>query len=734
MNYENTLIPFKKLIQSDCEHLSTGETSVLGSFLQNEGVIIDVGGFRGDWTQRALQFCPHGSYHIFEADSDSYKKILNHFKNFCDNEIVINNIACAQKIGMNTFCRYEKHPSWNTLHRRISVENKLGIAEPTMVKVPTISLDDYCLNHNIRRIHFAKIDAEGAEFSIIKGMQNLIKQNRVDFFQFEYGGTFKDSNSSLSEVFDFISNYKYDIYKISDSGLIFISSFHKGLEDYKKCDFLVVHKRLFSWICGYPPKMMDFPTLLQKSSISCKGIIHVGAHQASEISAYKKLGFEDVIFIEANPKLAQELEKRFMNDPKVSIIEGAATDFCGHIDLNIASGDAQSSSILPLGEHQFIYPSIKYQDTVEVQCFTLDSIFNRYDKSISDFNVLNIDVQGAELLVLSGARELLKNISALNIEVNFAHLYKECALFEDIDDLLTEAGFELQDMKTPYHPSWGDAFYVKRKIIKMSDFGKNGRFANQLFQYTFLSSYALQHNLDIRLPEWQDGKFFNIKTNNNDKEFKKLKEPLDREPDVLRLFDFNTVDIIDKDISGYFQFHTSCYKPFKEKILSTFEINSTIANSIEKDMFSIIPKNGGTLIALHIRRGDYGNGYFHHTPSDWYKTWLNSIWNQLYEPVLYIATDAIQEVSLEFSDFTFLTSENMIFSKQNKIPDHIIDFQILRSADLLAIANSTFGFMASMLNTKCNVFVRSHLPSKGLISYDPWNAPPLFFHKENNLV
>lgn len=729
MNFDKKLIPFKKIYQSECGNLSTGETSVLGAFLQKEGVVIDVGGFRGGWTQSALQFCPEGSYHIFEADPDSYKKIVKVFQNLQNEEIIINNIACSETTGVDTFCRYEKHPSWNTLHRRLSVEGKLGIAEPTMVKVPTVSLDDYCLNHNIKRVHFAKIDAEGAEFSIIKGMINLLLKNRIDFFQFEYGGTFEDSNTTLGEVFDFIKDYKYDVYKISDSGLQYLSSFRSELENYEKCDYLVAHNRMFSWICGLQPKMLDFPDMLKQSRVPAKGIIHVGAHQGKEASEYKRIGFENLIFIEANPELAKYLVNQFVEDPSVLVIEGAATDYCGHIELNIASGDAQSSSVLPLGEHQFIYPSIKYQNTVEVGCFTLDSIFDQYNKNISDFNVLNIDVQGAEQMVLSGAKKLLDNIAAINIEVNFTYLYKGCALFEDIDDFLRQAGFELQDIKTPYHPSWGDAFYVRKKVVKMSDFGKNGRFANQLFQYAFLTSYALHHKLNILTPEWPDGKYFNIKTQNDDKIYKSLKEPLDRKPDVLRLFDFNTEEIVGKDISGYFQFHTSCYKPFKNNLMSTFAVNPSIADSIGKDLRLLLPESGGTLVALHIRRGDYGKGYFHLTPADWYKNWLNTIWNQLYQPVLYIATDSIQDVSTEFSEYSFFSAENMAHSKKNNIPEHLIDFQVLRSADQMAIANSSFGFMASMLNNKCNVFMRSHLPSKQLISFDPWNAPPLFFHR-----
>jgi FkbM family methyltransferase len=95
---------------------------------------------------------------------------------------------------------------------------------------------------------------------------------------------------------------------------------------------------------------------------------------------------------------------------------------------------------------------------------------------------LKIDVQGAELKVLSGAPRLLENVSAVHLEVEFGEVYLGQPLFSDIDLYLRSAGFELIDLFEPGYDTyqeaplgcsgsrllWSDALYMKRDDL-MSD-------------------------------------------------------------------------------------------------------------------------------------------------------------------------------------------------------------------------------------------------------------------------
>jgi hypothetical protein len=75
--------------------------------------------------------------------------------------------------------------------------------------------------------------------------------------------------------------------------------------------------------------------------------------------------------------------------------------------------------------------------------------------------MMNIDVQGAELMVLQGATELLKHIDLIYTEVNIEEVYKGCCLMSDLDRFLEPFGFVRVTTKmTDWN--WGDALYQKR--------------------------------------------------------------------------------------------------------------------------------------------------------------------------------------------------------------------------------------------------------------------------------
>ncbi|MGA7938122.1 MAG: FkbM family methyltransferase [Kovacikia sp.] len=113
---------------------------------------------------------------------------------------------------------------------------------------------------------------------------------------------------------------------------------------------------------------------------------------------------------------------------------------------------------------------------------TLDQICQT--EAIPAIDFLQVDVQGADLQVLKGAAELLeRSILAIQVEVEFSHLYHDQPLFANVDIYLREQGFTLFDLsmayrlraRSPIQSSlrtgqilWGDAFYF-RDLIQEED-------------------------------------------------------------------------------------------------------------------------------------------------------------------------------------------------------------------------------------------------------------------------
>jgi FkbM family methyltransferase len=93
-------------------------------------------------------------------------------------------------------------------------------------------------------------------------------------------------------------------------------------------------------------------------------------------------------------------------------------------------------------------------------------------------DLLKLDVQGGEMLVLSGAEQRLKDALVVHTEVEFVPLYKGQAMFSDVDAHLRANGFafhKIDIMGRTFKPLivndnpgialsqklWGDAVYVR---------------------------------------------------------------------------------------------------------------------------------------------------------------------------------------------------------------------------------------------------------------------------------
>jgi len=119
----------------------------------------------------------------------------------------------------------------------------------------------------------------------------------------------------------------------------------------------------------------------------------------------------------------------------------------------------------------------------EIDTTTLDSFFQ--EEEVNEIDFIQIDVQGADLDVLEGAKNILnRGTLAIQIEVEFSHLYTNQPLFADIDTFLRKHNFTLFDLSKSYRLRarspicstarsgqllWGDAFYFRDLIREDMD-------------------------------------------------------------------------------------------------------------------------------------------------------------------------------------------------------------------------------------------------------------------------
>ena len=203
-----------------------------------------------------------------------------------------------------------------------------------------------------------------------------------------------------------------------------------------------------------------------------KGIIHIGAHQGEEVEYYLQMGFENILLIEANPEWVELLNEKCGNTKSIKIFGVAVSDTEGTMDFHInksRSGNTEPSSLLKMKEFNRIVKTLQTAETIPVAVTRLDSLFEEYNIPFSNYNFINIDIQGAELMAFKGAHKILSGyIDAIISEVNLIEMYEDCPLEKDIVNFLGQYNFK--KVNAIYHtlfdengtfPAWGECLFIK---------------------------------------------------------------------------------------------------------------------------------------------------------------------------------------------------------------------------------------------------------------------------------
>lgn len=214
--------------------------------------------------------------------------------------------------------------------------------------------------------------------------------------------------------------------------------------------------------------MLDFPDIFYKYQIKTEGVLHIGASTGQEAELYDSFGIHKMIFIEAIPKVYEELTKKLgMKYTEAIAVNACISDVDDkEVVFNISNNESQSSSFLPLGHHLEIHPSVKYIDKINLKTKRIDTLITEQPiLNLEGYKLLNIDVQGAELQVLKGMGELLGNFDYAFLEINQKETYIGCALVEEIDAYMKQYGFERVETGKWVADTWTDGFYIKQNLL-----------------------------------------------------------------------------------------------------------------------------------------------------------------------------------------------------------------------------------------------------------------------------
>ena len=203
--------------------------------------------------------------------------------------------------------------------------------------------------------------------------------------------------------------------------------------------------------------LLSFTGLRKKYNMDVKGVIHIGGHYGEEIDEYVRNGIQEVVIFEPLSDCFDVLCENIRDlNANITAHQVALGSVEGTATMYVSDNEKQSSSILKPKVHITHHPHVKFPETEEVEVKVLD------DYEYTEYNFLNMDVQGYELEVLKGATETLKHVDYVYCEVNRDEVYEGNAYVEELDEFLSS--YNMERVETDWAGyTWGDALYIKNK-------------------------------------------------------------------------------------------------------------------------------------------------------------------------------------------------------------------------------------------------------------------------------
>lgn len=178
----------------------------INTFLDKGMTAIDIGAHIGLMTTiMSKKVGSQGKVYAFEPTPSSFALLektidINNTRNI----VVPLKKAVANKAGKTTF-----FISPNEAHNSNSLSNNNRQVGEIGIDVDLMSIDELKTEYKISKIDLIKIDAEGAEYSVLKGIANTLISDRPKIILSLHPNSIINFGDSLGIIWDFITLNKY---------------------------------------------------------------------------------------------------------------------------------------------------------------------------------------------------------------------------------------------------------------------------------------------------------------------------------------------------------------------------------------------------------------------------------------------------------------------------------------------------------------------------------------------
>lgn len=210
----------------NCNSQTNGEFFFLATYAKSFKFCVDIGANVGDYARKIRDLNHKCRIICFEPNIALKDKILGQgikevYAYAVDSK--------SKKVTLNINV---SDPTQSSMYRKN--------VHTTPLVVESVSIDDFAKHNRLPFISFIKIDTEGNELKVLKGCRNLIKNNAIDFIQFEYGGTYLDAHIKIKDIYELLKK-NYIICHLLPSGLLPLE-YSLKLENYRYSNWVAISR------------------------------------------------------------------------------------------------------------------------------------------------------------------------------------------------------------------------------------------------------------------------------------------------------------------------------------------------------------------------------------------------------------------------------------------------------------------------------------------------------------
>ncbi|MDJ1482172.1 FkbM family methyltransferase [Cytophagaceae bacterium YF14B1] len=213
---------------------------IVKSKLQSEKhpVVFDVGANIGKYVKTLADFFPSAEIYAFEPNFNTYQEL----KQFASDKIKCINAGLGSKEETQKIYTYanQQTSSHATLYKEVltDLHRQNEILE---LDFQTLTLDNFCSENNIERIHLLKIDTEGHEMEVLKGAKQMIQGGKIDMIQFEFNEMNIISRVFLKDFYEALTDYT--LHRIDSNRLIPLPVYYSLNEIFQFQNFVAIYNK-----------------------------------------------------------------------------------------------------------------------------------------------------------------------------------------------------------------------------------------------------------------------------------------------------------------------------------------------------------------------------------------------------------------------------------------------------------------------------------------------------------